>query len=613
MNSGFTELDRMTVEHFRASGQYAFGYRAVADELPAGAERTWFSNAAQINYGVGPGSDFARSQTVGGYVVSGNTVVNGQEISDGIAHAVLGSVVNSIGVDISLQHLHDFEAGVVVDKFGLPEHLWTFSNPLTSLLLTGDFQFVTAEGPVETAQVAVTTLVSVLSAGFGMMSDGVANSTGGLSPVDEFLIFAHENISIVRRSILEATVRNQAVGYRGDNDLDGDGYTDGPERMAALLGDARFPGDSHAGAGAPIRRTAAAIDDILDQGGPVTGAAGNVIEASARVAAGVVDLATVAAKTAYEMAMKQGDYPDPIIRAATVQKQDSAMDRGTGGTGSPTVGGGNPTGGTGTPRGTGGGGADAGQAANPAPRRDGAGRTPDDPRFTGPRPILLDLDGDGVQITEFGNSTQFTPGTDGLQHRSSWAAAGNGVLFFDPDGRNAITEARQYVFTEWNPTASGDLEALRSVWDTNGDGKLTAADTEFAKFKVLVTNADGSTTVMTLAALGITAINLTANAVNIGMPDGSTITGQTTFTRANGTTGVVANTTLVAEADGHRVVELVATDGSGNRVVTQTGYGADGGVAFRIVTTTSPSGNAVLRLYDDNGDGVTDREMQLAA
>jgi hypothetical protein len=34
-------------------------------------------------------------------------------------------------------------------------------------------------------------------------------------------------------------------------------------------------------------------------------------------------------------------------------------------------------------------------------------------------PILLDLDGDGVQITEFGNSSQFTPGTDGLQHRSS--------------------------------------------------------------------------------------------------------------------------------------------------------------------------------------------------
>jgi hypothetical protein len=150
----------------------------------------------------------------------------------------------------------------------------------------------------------------------------------------------------------------------------------------------------------------------------------------------------------------------------------------------------------------------------------------------GPQPILLDLDGDGVQITELNRSTRFVDGGEGLLHRTAWAAAGNGVLFFDPDGRNAITEKRQYVFTEWNPTASGDLEALRSVWDSNGDGKLTGLDTEFAKFKVLVTNADGTTTVQTLTQLGITEINLTADTTHIELPDGSLITGQTTFTQA---------------------------------------------------------------------------------
>lgn len=229
----------------------------------------------------------------------------------------------------------------------------------------------------------------------------------------------------------------------------------------------------------------------------------------------------------------------------------------------------------------------------------------------GRRPVLLDLDGNGVKITEFDKSSQFVTGKDGLQHRTSWASAGDGVLFYDPDGRNTITEERQYVFTEWNPTAAGDLEALRSIWDTNGDGKLSAADAEFAKFKVLVTNADGSTTVMTLTQLGITEINLTANTVNIELPDGSVITGQTTFARANGTTGTVANTTLTADAAGYRVVEVVAADASGNRVVTQTGYAADGGVAFKIVTTTNPSGNQVLRLYDDNGDGVVDRVQRI--
>jgi len=251
--------------------------------------------------------------------------------------------------------------------------------------------------------------------------------------------------------------------------------------------------------------------------------------------------------------------------------------------------------------GGGGGGADSGQAANPK----------DDPTATeGRRPILLDLDGDGVKITEFDKSSAFVAGKDGLSHRTSWAGAGDGVLFFDPDGRNAITEARQYVFTEWDPTATGDMEAIRSVFDSNGDGKLTAADADFAKFKVLVTNADGSTTVKSLAELGITAINLTANAVNIGLPDGSTITGQTTFTRANGTTGTVANAALVAEAAGHRVVETVGTNGV-NRVVTQTGYDADGGAAFRIITVTSPSGDDILRLWDENGDGVNDRSQRI--
>lgn len=245
---------------------------------------------------------------------------------------------------------------------------------------------------------------------------------------------------------------------------------------------------------------------------------------------------------------------------------------------------------------------------------DGIGNTDNDDDWDnsgGLYPIILDLNGNGVEITQFANSTQFMTGNDGLQHRSSWAGAGDGVLFYDPDGRNAITEQRQYVFTEWNPTASGDLEALRSIWDTNGDGKLSAADTEFAKFKVMVTNADGSTSVMTLSQLGITEIDLTANAVNIELPDGSVITGQTTFTRSNGTTGTVANTTLTADAAGYRVEESAVTNVAGERVLTQTGYAADGGVAFRVISATNPAGTASVRFYDDNGDGVTDRLQRI--
>ncbi|MEO0342427.1 MAG: hypothetical protein AAF198_03230 [Pseudomonadota bacterium] len=45
----------------------------------------------------------------------------------------------------------------------------------------------------------------------------------------------------------------------------------------------------------------------------------------------------------------------------------------------------------------------------------------------------------------------------------AWAAVGDGVLFYDPDNTGEITELRQYVFTEWDPTASSDIEALANV------------------------------------------------------------------------------------------------------------------------------------------------------
>jgi len=133
---------------------------------------------------------------------------------------------------------------------------------------------------------------------------------------------------------------------------------------------------------------------------------------------------------------------------------------------------------------------------------------PDDIDKSGPKPIILDLDGNGISVTELAQSTHFVDGGDGLKHRTAWASAGDGVLFYDVSGDAEITEKREYVFTDWDPCATSDLEALRSVFDTSGDGKLTSADSTFASFKVMVTKPDGTTEAKTLAQLGITEIDL---------------------------------------------------------------------------------------------------------
>lgn len=46
------------------------------------------------------------------------------------------------------------------------------------------------------------------------------------------------------------------------------------------------------------------------------------------------------------------------------------------------------------------------------------------------------------------------------------------------------------------------------------DGVLDASDAEFANFKVMVTNADGSTEAKTLAQLNITSININNSLCN---------------------------------------------------------------------------------------------------
>ena len=93
-------------------------------------------------------------------------------------------------------------------------------------------------------------------------------------------------------------------------------------------------------------------------------------------------------------------------------------------------------------------------------------------------------------------------------------------------------------FTDWDPTATSDLEALRSVFDTNCDGVLNASDSTWSQFRVAVTEPDGTLSYHTLDALGITEIDLLGGATHIELPDGSVITGQTTFAM-NGQTRTV--------------------------------------------------------------------------
>ena len=143
------------------------------------------------------------------------------------------------------------------------------------------------------------------------------------------------------------------------------------------------------------------------------------------------------------------------------------------------------------------------------------------------------------ETTELSRSNVFMDaGGDGLLHRTAWEGARRGFLIF-------------YA---------------------NGDDRPMTGDAALGQFGLLVTNADGSTTTKTLAQLNITEINLTADATTIVLPDGSVITGQTTFKRSDNSTGKVADTKLVSEVDGNwswaegKIIQLLARN-TGQRSV----------------------------------------------
>ena len=197
-------------------------------------------------------------------------------------------------------------------------------------------------------------------------------------------------------------------------------------------------------------------------------------------------------------------------------------------------------------------------------------------------PVILDLDGDGLSIVQRDASTMtYDMAGDGLQHRTAWVGKGDGVLAIDADGDGKIDQRREIIFTDWDPGAGSDMKALRSVFDTNHNGRLDAGDARFADFRVVV---DGQ--VKTLAELGIVSIDLVADGAPRRYADGSTIEGRSTFTRADGSTGTAADASFVSDANGWRMDRTSVTGADGRRTDTLTARAVDGTPVSQTVSVS---------------------------
>ncbi|WFU04668.1 DUF4214 domain-containing protein (plasmid) [Rhizobium sp. CB3171] len=220
-------------------------------------------------------------------------------------------------------------------------------------------------------------------------------------------------------------------------------------------------------------------------------------------------------------------------------------------------------------------------------------------------PVLLDLSGKGLSVSTLATSSQFVNvNGDGYQHRIAWAGNGSGVLVFDADGDGKISNSKEFEFTQWDPAATGDLDAIKNVFDTNGNGKLDAGDAQWSKFNVMVNGQ-----LVSLASLGITSIDLTPKGSGQTFSDGSAITGTTTYTKSDGSTGTVGDAVLASDTSGYIVKSTIVTNADQSKTNTIQAYNADGSLAFQELVTTSADGNSVTTKFDDDGNGTYDRSQ----
>lgn len=172
-------------------------------------------------------------------------------------------------------------------------------------------------------------------------------------------------------------------------------------------------------------------------------------------------------------------------------------------------------------------------------------------------PLILDLDGDGIETVGLnaGNPLLFDHDGDGVKTSSGWVKTDDGFLVLDRNGNGAIDNGTE-LFGDSTPLAGGgkavDGFAALAREDTNNDGKVDAADARFTNLRVWRDlNSDGvsqGSELFTLAALGISAINVTKTDAATRLANGNIITGLGTYTRSDGSTSTMG-TSVMGDVD----------------------------------------------------------------
>jgi len=163
-------------------------------------------------------------------------------------------------------------------------------------------------------------------------------------------------------------------------------------------------------------------------------------------------------------------------------------------------------------------------------------------------PLILDLDGDGIETHSINNGTYFDHNANGFTERTAWVSSDDGLLVLDRNGDGTINNGRevfgdQTILKNGQRAANG-FQALADL-DGNKDGIIDANDVAYSQLRVWQDiNGNGVSEggeLKTLAEHGIESLNVTSAISNITDSQGNTQTRTGSYEKMDGTTATIAN------------------------------------------------------------------------
>ncbi|WP_062262058.1 hypothetical protein [Endozoicomonas arenosclerae] len=169
-------------------------------------------------------------------------------------------------------------------------------------------------------------------------------------------------------------------------------------------------------------------------------------------------------------------------------------------------------------------------------------------------PLVLDLDGDGIETTAADGSVLFDHDGDGVKNATGWIAPDDGILVLDRNGNGTIDNGQELfgdnTYKSNGEKAAHGFDAL-SDFDANKDGKIDSNDAVFSDLKIWKDlNTDGITQegeLFTLSEVGVKSISTESTQSNENVGNNNVASAKGSFeweSGKEGTAGSAANLDL---------------------------------------------------------------------